>query len=149
NQAGVKQEGALVEEIPFPRASVRSAMPTIAASEHASRSRSFSSRNWIARLALGVIVAGIFAGAAMAGEDAAVLKKVEVVGVSDDSQTTGQTRGALITLEVNERPLKQVLDYLSTVSGVNIRVVKEKDNKLLVTFKLENVTYRAILDFIA
>ena len=83
-----------------------------------------------------------------------VIKRVETISApvqteEEERQRQLLTRGALITLEVNERPLKQVLDYLSTVSGKNIRVVKEKDNKLLVTFKLENVTYRAILDFVA
>ena len=89
-----------------------------------------------------------------AGEDdaGAVLRRVETINTTptdDKSGIASTTRGALISLEVNERPLKQVLDYLSTVSNVNIRVVKEKDNKLPVSFKLENVTYRAILDFIA
>lgn len=90
-----------------------------------------------------------------AGEDdvdkVLTTKRVEVVGptIADDNVKASATRGALISLEVNERPLKQVLDYLSTVSNINIRVVKEKDNKLPVSFKLENVTYRAILDFIA
>jgi type IV pilus assembly protein PilQ len=85
-----------------------------------------------------------------AGDDTApVLRRVESITANEEIQATGQAPGALITLEVNERPLKQVLDYLSTVSGKNIRVVKEKDNKLLITFKLENVTYRAILDFVA
>ncbi len=90
------------------------------------------------------------AGALQAGDDSGpVLRRVESITSSEDIQAGTQAPGALITLEVNERPLKQVLDYLSTVSGKNIRVVKEKDNKLLITFKLENVTYRAILDFIA
>jgi type II secretory pathway component GspD/PulD (secretin) len=84
------------------------------------------------------------------GEDEAspVLKRVEVVGPAAASEA-GKVVGALITLDVHERPLKQVLDYLSQVSGKNIRTKKTKDEKLLVTFKLENVTYRTILDFIA
>jgi type IV pilus assembly protein PilQ len=85
---------------------------------------------------------------AIGAEEPPVLKKVETVGGPAEGQTATAT-GGLITLEVNERPLKQVLDYLSTFSNHNIRVVKDKDNRLLVTFKLENVTYRAILDFIA
>ena len=90
------------------------------------------------------------AASAFAGEEAPVLRKVEQIGAaSGDAQVAASAQGGLITLEVNERPLKQVLDYLSTFSNHNIRVVKDKDNRLLVTFKLENVTYRAILDFIA
>jgi len=88
---------------------------------------------------------------AMAEEEAPVLvpKRVEAVTGAGTGEGGAKTSGAFISLELNERPLKQVLDYLSTVSGKNIRVKKDKDNKLLVTFKLENVTYRAILDFIA
>jgi type IV pilus assembly protein PilQ len=74
---------------------------------------------------------------------------VTIQPAGDPGVTAVSQRGALITLDVTERPLKQVLDYLSTISNVNIRVVKEKDNKIPVTFRLENVTYRAVLDFIA
>lgn len=90
-------------------------------------------------------------GLAWAEEEAPVLvpKRVEAVTGAGTAEGAAKTSGAFISLELNERPLKQVLDYLSTVSGKNIRVKKDKDNKLLVTFKLENVTYRAILDFIA
>src|ERR1700710_1704661 len=82
---------------------------------------------------------------------APVIKRVESVTTVADNQgmTAVSQRGALFTLDVTERPLKQVLDYLSTISNINIRVVKEKDNKLPVSFRLENVTYRAVLDFIA
>ena len=91
-------------------------------------------------------------GLAQSGEDETppVIKRVETIATTNDKniQASGQ-RGTLFTLDVTERPLKQVLDYLSTISNVNIRVVKEKDNKLPVSFRLENVTYRAVLDFIA
>lgn len=85
-----------------------------------------------------------------AEEEAPVLvpKRVETL-TGNVGDSTAKTSGAFISLEVNERPLKQVLDYLSTVSGKNIRVKRDKDNKLLVTFKLENVTYRAIIDFVS
>lgn len=84
-----------------------------------------------------------------AGEDEqpSVLKVSRVETLTGDQQA--KISGSLISLEVNEKPLKQVLDYLSTVSGKNIRVRKTKDERLLVSFKLENVTYTAILDFIA
>ena len=80
-----------------------------------------------------------------------VLRRVEsIVNNAEEAGVTASAqRGALFTLDVTERPLKQVLDYLSTLSNINIRVVKEKDNKLPVSFRLENVTYRAVLDFIA
>lgn len=89
---------------------------------------------------------------ARAGEDETPVINQRVVTIQpagDQGVTAVSQRGALITLDVTERPLKQVLDYLSTISNVNIRVVKEKDNKIPVTFRLENVTYRAVLDFIA
>ena len=86
-----------------------------------------------------------------AGEDESpnVLRRVETIGPVDEDKTVGAVQGAFVTLEVNDRPLKQVLDYLRTVSGKNISVVKKKDENLPVSFKLENVTWRAILDFIA
>lgn len=108
----------------------------------------FNVRNTVRRLILVIGVA--FATGALAGEEAPpVLKRVESLTINEDAAQTASVQGSLISLEVNDRPLQQVLDYLRTVSGKNIAVVKEKDKKLLVTFKLENVTYRAILDFIA
>ena len=99
-------------------------------------------------------LATLVAAQVVGGEDdaAPVIKRVETIAttaVDDKGMTATSQRGALFTLDVTERPLKQVLDYLSTISNVNIRVVKEKDNKLPVSFRLENVTYRAVLDFIA
>ena len=84
-------------------------------------------------------------------ETPSVIRRVETITNSTEDRDVKATaqRGALFTLDVTERPLKQVLDYLSTISNINIRVVKEKDNKLPVSFRLENVTYRAVLDFIA
>jgi type II secretory pathway component HofQ len=55
----------------------------------------------------------------------------------------------LLTLDVKDRPLKQVLDYLSTISNVNIRALKEKDNAVPITLRLENVKTHALLAFIA
>jgi len=104
----------------------------------------------VARAALLLLVLGLGAGVAWAGEvEAPVLKRVEVVG-GPAAAETGKTAGAEIyILEVTERPLKQVLDYLSTLSSKNIRCKKSKDERLPVTFKLEKVTYRTVLDFIA
>src|SRR4051812_35649334 len=80
--------------------------------------------------ALLVLIACVY-GAAIAGEAdeprVLVEKRVEQVsGAGADS--AAKTTGAFIDyLEINERPLKQVLDYLSTVSGKNIRTKKPKD----------------------
>lgn len=94
-----------------------------------------------------VLVLG--AGPAWAAEEEAqVLKRVEVVGAPGNAEAA-KSAGGLISIEVTERQLKQVLDYLSTFSGKNIRCKKTKDERLPITFKLENVTYRTVLDFIA
>jgi type IV pilus assembly protein PilQ len=45
--------------------------------------------------------------------------------------------------------LKLVLDFLSTRSGVNIRVLDDKDLDIKVTFSLDNVSWREILSFLA
>jgi type IV pilus assembly protein PilQ len=74
---------------------------------------------------------------------------VETLPAPEESAKAAATTGGLITLEVADRQLQQVVDYLHTVSGKNIVILKEQAKKLLVSFKLENVTYRAILDFIA
>lgn len=97
-----------------------------------------------------VSLAMLASGMVQAGEDEqpSVLKVSRVETLTGGDQQA-KISGSLISLEVNEKPLKQVLDYLSTVSGKNIRVRKTKDERLLVSFKLENVTYTAILDFIA
>jgi type II secretory pathway component HofQ len=93
---------------------------------------------------------GFGAASLSAGEEEPqVLKRVEVIG-GPAATDAGKVVGAEIqTIEVTERPLKQVLDYLSQISGKNIRCKKSKDERLPVTFKLEKVTYRTILDFIA
>jgi len=96
-----------------------------------------------------LLMLGLGAGLSLAGEEEApVLKRVEVVGGPATAETS-KTVGAEIYIEVTERPLKQVLDYLSTLSNKNIRCKKTKDERLPVTFKLEKVTYRTVLDFIA
>lgn len=99
---------------------------------------------------IAVSLAMLAGGWLQAGEDEqpSVLKVSRVETLTGGDQQA-KISGSLISLEVNEKPLKQVLDYLSTVSGKNIRVRKTKDERLLVSFKLENVTYTAILDFIA
>lgn len=99
--------------------------------------------------ALLALAAGSFAGEDDGQPVISNSRVVQITNPSDAAVTAVQQRGALFTLDVTERPLKQVLDYLSTISNINIRVVKEKDNKLPVSFRLENVTYRAVLDFIA
>src|SRR5438067_1231149 len=95
--------------------------------------------------ALALMTAAVLGARGGEDETPPVIKRVETIQSTTEQSGINAIaqRGALITLDVTERPLKQVLDYLSTISNVNIRVVKEKDNKIPVTFRLENVTYRA------
>jgi len=97
-----------------------------------------------------LIFSGLGAGTAVAGEDETpVLKRVEVIGGPATAEASRTAGTEIQVIEVTERPLKQVLDYLSQISGKNIRCRKPKDERLLVSFKLERVTYRTVLDFIA
>ncbi|MCZ7647082.1 MAG: hypothetical protein M5U26_17805 [Planctomycetota bacterium] len=76
--------------------------------------------------------------------------KVERLGEGAEKSQVGQAANeGLISLHVRERPLKVVLDYLSTVSGKNIRALTEEAERLPVTVDLDNVTYLTVLDFIA
>jgi len=54
----------------------------------------------------------------------------------------------LFPIKVTEKPLDQVLEFLSQVSRLNIKTINEKDGKIPITLDLENVTYRGVLDFI-
>ncbi len=56
---------------------------------------------------------------------------------------------SIFSANFTERPLKQVLDYLSEVSGKEITTAKAKDQKMLVSINLKNTTYRAALAVIA
>ena len=93
-----------------------------------------------------------YAAAGAAEDEIQVLRpqRVETI-VTGNQENAGAGVNAIITsIDINERPLGQVLEYLSTrVSGKNIRVKKDKDAKIPITLKLENVTWRAVLDFIA
>ncbi|HLX63468.1 MAG TPA: hypothetical protein VKX17_19515, partial [Planctomycetota bacterium] len=83
------------------------------------------------------LLTGLSMGVRAVEDETGPVVNPRVVTIQTTAATEGVSaisqRGALITLDVTERPLKQVLDYLSTISNVNIRVVKEKDNKIPVT----------------
>jgi len=94
--------------------------------------------------------AASFSGTACMGEDEPPVVRVERIVEPNKADNAGQQGvGATITINFAERPLKQLLDYLTSVSNLNIRALKKKDEELLVSVHLENVGYRAVLDFIA
>jgi len=57
--------------------------------------------------------------------------------------------GDRTSVDFKGESLKDVLDFLSTRSGMNIRALDEKTLELKVTFKLDNVNWRDILTFMA
>jgi type IV pilus assembly protein PilQ len=57
--------------------------------------------------------------------------------------------GDRTSVDFKGESLKDVLDFLSTRSGINIRAMDEKTLELKVTFKLDNVGWRDILGFMA
>jgi type IV pilus assembly protein PilQ len=88
----------------------------------------------------------LFAGAALAtvlngGEPA-----VDAVG--DEALMPVGTRGR-VNIEVTERRLGDVLQYLERVGGWNLVPVNENINELLVTVRLTNMFWRDALDVIA
>lgn len=84
------------------------------------------------------------------GEQAPKSIRVERLFDEKKSDAVGQAAGeGLISLHVRDRPLKVVLDYLSAVSGLNVRALTEEAERLPVTVDLDNVTYRTVLDYIA
>ncbi len=59
------------------------------------------------------------------------------------------TEAGRISLDIVDKPLKQVLEYISQVSGVNVMVLKPKDELLKISLKVEDVDWRAVVDLIA
>ncbi len=101
--------------------------------------------------------AGVFAGEAgspkasepaESGEESGT-KRVERILAPEDAAMGAKGPGQTITIRIQDRPLKLVLEYLSAVSGVNVRALNEKVERLPVTVDLENVGHLAVLDFIA
>jgi type IV pilus assembly protein PilQ len=105
-------------------------------------------RGWSAALAVAAsaVAAGLCLRAAEPGEAESRVVRLEVGAAAVAAQ---KGTGTTFSLKVTERPLKTVLEYLKSVSGVNIVALPEKEGDLLVTLDLENVTYRGVLDFVA
>ena len=104
------------------------------------------------RIALLLIALSIPQFHAAAADDETPVAKPRVEDIVTGNQpkkTPGVQTTIIQSIEINERPLEAVLDYLSRISGKNIRVKKDKDRKFPITLKLENVTWQAVLDFIA
>ncbi|MHC4916457.1 MAG: secretin N-terminal domain-containing protein [Planctomycetota bacterium] len=104
------------------------------------------------RAALGTLAILSIVLAAPAGEpekekDKDESEKTAVIGTTAPVVTLGPS--ARTSVDFKGESLKDVLDFLSTRSGMNIRSLDDKTLELKVTFKLENVTWRDILSFMA
>jgi len=98
-------------------------------------------RTWLAAACCAVACSGL-----VRAEEPPALLKFETL--EQDTKSKSST-GQVFPIKVTEKPLKQVLDFLSQVSRLNIRALREKEEKMLVSMELENVTYRGVLDFLA
>lgn len=76
-------------------------------------------------------------------------KRFERLLDGEETSLGAKGPGQTITIRIQDRPLKLVLEYLSAVSGINIRAINDKVERLPVTVDLENVGHMAVLDFIA
>ncbi len=89
-----------------------------------------------------VLAAALWAAPALAEEATG--------GVDATSADEAAARGTgIISVDVTQRPLKDVLHYLSRVSGYNVISKQDEVGDILVTLKLDNVYWRDALDVIA
>ncbi|MCW8133639.1 MAG: hypothetical protein KIS92_25060 [Planctomycetota bacterium] len=100
--------------------------------------------------ALGLAGAVLWAGAqTVRAEEPPSEGPVRFEKLDDGGIKVGSATGQVFPIKVTEKPLKQVLDFLSQVSRLNIRALSEKQERMLVSMELENVTYRGVLDYLA
>ena len=73
------------------------------------------------------------------------------LGDYDSTQQAGATQAAgfVTSVDVVKRPLRDVLSYLSRVSGYNIIPTTDQVGELEVTIRLENIYWRDALDVVA
>jgi len=81
-----------------------------------------------------------------------VLRRIEEITLpkKDAAESTPAEKQQIGCILVEERPLQQVVDYLSTVSGMNIRLQSESLKKILIGKDCfgEKLTYHDILELI-
>ncbi len=88
-------------------------------------------------------------GSLLAGEAATADAKAAVIVPADASGRPSNPE-ARTSVDFKGESLKVVLDFLSTRSSLNIRALDDKDLETIkVTFNLENVSWREILNFLA
>ena len=95
--------------------------------------------------------ASLCAGEAKAPADpkAAESGKTAVIVPAGSTQRAAAPE-ALTSVDFKGENLKVVLDFLSTRSNLNIRALDDKDlENIKVTFSLDNVSWREILNFLA
>lgn len=85
---------------------------------------------------------------AVAGEKApAKEERTATIGSTAPKALAGG--GVRMSVDFKGEPLGDVLDFLSTRSGVNIRTIDDASLDLRLTFKLDSVTWRDVLTFMA
>lgn len=86
---------------------------------------------------------------AAAGEPGEPEKDARTDTIESTAPTVTLGPGERTSVDFKGYSLKEVLDFLSTRSGLNIRALDDAALELKVTFRLDNVTWRNILDFMA
>lgn len=84
-----------------------------------------------------------------AGETDEPAPGVERVVALGAQPVAGNAEDDTVTIHVDDQPLERVLEYLSNVQRINIQALTDATKQMKVTVHLENVGYRAVLDFIA
>jgi type IV pilus assembly protein PilQ len=100
-------------------------------------------------LTLSALVVLGFAVAAVAGEPAPADKDEKTATIGTTAPQVALKPGERTSVDFKGESLKDVLDFLSTRSGMNVRALDDKTLELKVTFKLDAVTWRDILEFMA
>jgi type IV pilus assembly protein PilQ len=96
-------------------------------------------------VAIAVVVAAIVSIQAMAQVGGAGMSG----GTAGTADRSRQTTGGRVFIDVVDRPLGAVLDYLSRVGEYSIVVIDDEIRDLKITLRIENVYWRDALDIIA
>ncbi|MBI3832606.1 MAG: hypothetical protein HY291_23995 [Planctomycetes bacterium] len=100
-------------------------------------------------LALAAVLSVALAGVRARAEEPATAPPKVIILDDPNAIKAAAGTGQVFPIKVTEKPLKQVLDFLSQISRLNIRALREKEEKMLVSMDLESVTYRGVLDYLS
>lgn len=100
-------------------------------------------------VALVCFLAAVLTGTALRAEEPPTTAPKVIILDDPNAIKAAAGTGQVFPIKVTEKPLKQVLDFLSQISRLNIRALREKEEKMLVSMDLENVTYRGVLDYLS